>query len=83
MAAELVQLPNPHAHRYTAADSAYDMSLSYDPMNVYTLNNYAFYLAQRGTNLDKAEKMSFRVVNALAPGNPNYQDTHAWVLYNM
>ena len=69
--------------QYTAADSSYDMSLNFDPQNVYTLNNYSFYLAQRGVNLDKAEKMSFRVVNALAPGNPNYQDTYAWVLYKM
>jgi len=69
--------------RFTAADSAYDMSLNLDPQNVYTLNNYAYYLAQRGTDLDKAEKMAFRVVNALAPGNPNYQDTYAWVLYKM
>src|SRR5690606_6769852 len=44
------------------------------------LNNYAYYLALRGENLDKAEAMSKRS-NRLEPNNASFQDTYAWVLF--
>ena len=69
--------------RFAAADSAFNEALNFDPQNIYALNNYAYYLAQRNTGLDRAEKMSFKVVTALAPGVPNYMDTYAYVLYRM
>src|SRR5690606_968952 len=62
------------------SDQAYDQSLGYDENNAYTLNNYAYYLALRGENLDKAAIMSQRS-NRLDPGNASFQDTYAWVLF--
>lgn len=44
------------------------------------LNNYAYYLSVRSKDLDKALKMSERS-NTLAPGNPTFLDTWAWILY--
>ncbi len=66
---------------YTMAVRHYDNALSIDPNNVYALNNYAYHLAQRGVNLDKAEQMASRLVLQLAQNNPNYIDTYAWVLF--
>ena len=45
-----------------------------------TLNNYAYYLSLRNDRLEKAAQMSLRS-NELAPGQPSFQDTYAWVLY--
>ena len=50
------------------------------PDDATTLNNYAYYLSVRGEQLEKAERMSKRS-NELAPGQPSYQDTYAWVLF--
>ena len=69
--------------RFAAADSSFDLALQYDGQNVYALNNYAYYLAQRNTGLDKAEKMAYKVVSVLAPTVPTYMDTYAYVLYRM
>lgn len=66
--------------QYKNSDQAYDQSLGYDENNAYTLNNYAYYLALRGENLDKAAIMSQRS-NRLDPGNASFQDTYAWVLF--
>ncbi|MCW3103533.1 MAG: Tetratricopeptide repeat-containing protein [Bacteroidetes bacterium] len=68
--------------RHTASDSAYDKALELDPNNVSVLNNYAYYLSLRNTNLEKAEAMSKRS-NDLQPGVASYQDTYGWILYQM
>lgn len=62
------------------AYAAYDSSLVYNPKNINTLNNYAYYLSVERTNLDKAEEMSFLTVKA-EPENPTYLDTYAWILF--
>ncbi|MCB0793113.1 MAG: tetratricopeptide repeat protein [Flavobacteriales bacterium] len=62
------------------SDEAFDKALELDPDNATTLNNYAYYLSLRGEQLDKASRMSLRS-NELAPGQPSFQDTYAWVLY--
>lgn len=62
------------------AYAAYDSSLVYNPKNINTLNNYAYYLSVERTNLDKAEEMSFITVKA-EPENPTYLDTYAWILF--
>jgi len=59
---------------------AYDEVIKLDPDNFMALNNYAYYLSVRGENLEKAERLSSRVVQA-NPKNPTYLDTHAWVLF--
>lgn len=64
------------------AYAAYDSCLQYDPDNLGTLNNYAYFLSVDGTDLDKAEKMSAKVI-ASEPKNATYLDTYAWILYKL
>lgn len=61
---------------------AYDRSLKLLPDNPLVLNNYAYFLAIEGENLEKALAMSSRAV-ALTDNNPTYLDTHAWVLFRL
>jgi len=68
--------------KYEASDSAYNKALELDPNNVYVLNNYAYYLSIRNTNLEQAEHMS-KKTNDLEPNNNSYQDTYGWILYQM
>jgi Tfp pilus assembly protein PilF len=63
-----------------ASDVAYDEALLLDSTNVSVLNNYAYYLAVRRKDLDKAEKYS-RLSNELDPNSATLQDTYAWVLF--
>ncbi len=65
-----------------ACYAAYDRSLKYAPDSPLVLNNYAYFLAVEGRELEKALAMSSRVV-ALTDNNPTYLDTHAWVLFRL
>ncbi len=67
---------------YTKAFDAFNKVLEIDADDVYVLNNYTYYLALQGKNLDKAEQMG-RKLNDLAPNNSSYQDTYAWVFYKL
>jgi tetratricopeptide (TPR) repeat protein len=67
---------------YEESDANYDKALQIDPNNVYVLNNYAYYLSLRNSNLEKAEAMS-KKSNDLQPNNPSYEDTYGWILYQM
>lgn len=58
----------------------YDSCLLYRQNEPTVLNNYAYYLSLKKKDLKKAEEMS-RKANELAPDNPTYLDTYAWVLY--
>jgi tetratricopeptide (TPR) repeat protein len=58
----------------------FDESVELDPDNHIALNNYAYYLSLAGKNLDKAERLSGKVIERF-PDNPTYLDTHAWVLF--
>jgi tetratricopeptide (TPR) repeat protein len=60
--------------------AAYDEVLKLDSGNAHVLNNYAYFLSLEKTNLDKALKMSRRLVS-MHPDDPTFLDTHAWVLY--
>ena len=62
------------------AFDAYERTLRNDPNNILVLNNYAYYLAVKNQDLDKAIEMSTKAI-AAEPDNPTYLDTHAWVLY--
>ena len=64
----------------TNSDTAYEKSLSYNPDNVYSLNNYAYYLSLRGEQLDKAAQMSAHS-NELQPNTASFEDTYAWILF--
>jgi len=58
----------------------FDKALELDPGNHIVMNNYAYYLSQAGENLDKAERMSGKVIEQYSD-NATYLDTHAWVLF--
>ena len=58
----------------------YEHALRLDPNSSGTLNNYAYYLAQRGENLDLAERMAALAVKD-DPENANFIDTYAWVFF--
>ncbi|MEQ8907657.1 MAG: tetratricopeptide repeat protein [Vicingaceae bacterium] len=64
------------------SDENYEKALEIDPNNVYVLNNYSYYLSERKIELEKAKKMSQRS-NQLAPGQSSFQDTYAWILYQL
>ena len=62
------------------AFAAYDSCLVWKDDNIGCLNNYAYYLSERGERLTQAEEMSFKTVKA-EPKNATYLDTYAWILF--
>ena len=64
------------------SDENYEKSLAIDSNNVLVLNNYAYYLSLRKIKLEKAKKMSYKC-NELEKDNGTYQDTYAWILYEL
>lgn len=62
------------------SDEAYEHALAINANDLTVLNNYAYYLSERGEHLEKAEQMSRRVVDQ-QPAVATYLDTYAWVLY--
>ena len=67
---------------YPKSEKAYEAVLQADPSNDYVLNNYSYFLALRVEKLEYAKKLSTRLLE-LNPEDPNYLDTHAWVLYKL
>lgn len=80
--AEAAAKPGERSRALKACYRAYDRSLNLSPDNPLVLNNYAYFLAEEGAELEKALAMSSRVV-ALTDNNPTYLDTHAWVLFRL
>ncbi|MBQ4386313.1 MAG: tetratricopeptide repeat protein [Prevotella sp.] len=66
--------------REQEAYAAYDSCLAWKEDNIGCLNNYAYYLSEKGQQLDKAEQMSYRTIKA-EPKNATYLDTYAWILF--
>jgi len=62
------------------SDAAYESSLKFQPDDAVVLNNYSYYLSERGQKLAEAEKMSKRSL-ALKPGEATFMDTYGWILY--
>lgn len=58
----------------------YDVVIALNPDDPTVRNNYAYYLAIGGGDLDKAEELSRQTVED-QPDNPTYLDTLAWILY--
>lgn len=65
---------------HAASDDAYEKSIHLAPSDVFTLNNYAYYLSLRKENLERAAELALSA-NNLNPGNASLEDTYAWVLY--
>lgn len=60
--------------------AAYDKALKINPDDMGTLNNYAYFLAIEGRDLERAQQMSARTIEA-DTRNASNLDTYAWVLY--
>ena len=67
---------------HAESDRCYGKALRLQPDNSLVLNNFAYYLSLRRENLDSALAMSKRATLE-EPSNASYQDTYAWVLYQM
>ncbi|MGI6218528.1 MAG: tetratricopeptide repeat protein [Bacteroidaceae bacterium] len=69
--------------RENEAFAAYDSSLAYNPRNIGSLNNYAYYISlQPQGDLQKAERMS-KITIEEEPYNSTYLDTYAWILHRL
>ena len=67
---------------YNQSDHYFKKVLELDPKNKLVLNNYSYYLSQRGEKLKKALGYSNQVIRD-EPNNPVYLDTYAWILFKM
>ena len=65
---------------YSLSDDFFQLSISLEPEDYGTLNNYSYFLSLRGTDLLNAEKMILKAIEA-DPENTTFLDTYAWVLY--
>ena len=65
---------------FNKSDKQFDKILESDPTNHLALNNYSYYLSERGENLEKAIEM-IKTAIKLSGDNPSYLDTYAWTLY--
>lgn len=71
---------NDKLKNFEKSDSAYLFAIKLDPNNSLTLNNYAYQLSLRNTNLEKAAQMSKRSLE-LDKDNASYLDTYGWILF--
>lgn len=63
-----------------SAFASYEKAIELNPDNMLALNNCAYYMAVQGIDLEKAERMSARTVEA-DPENVSALDTYAWILF--
>jgi tetratricopeptide (TPR) repeat protein len=68
--------------RSDSAETAYAEALRLDPENHLVNNNFAYALAVRGQELDRARSMAWRALQQ-NPSNPAYLDTYAWILHRL
>jgi tetratricopeptide (TPR) repeat protein len=66
--------------RKTEAEEHYQQALALNPDYMLVLNNYAYMLAVEGRDLERAERMSYRTIQA-RPEDINSLDTYAWILF--
>lgn len=59
---------------------SYEKALELNPLNIYVMNNYAYFLSEKDMDLRKAERLSAKTVE-VEPNNSTYLDTYAWIFY--
>jgi tetratricopeptide (TPR) repeat protein len=64
------------------SDSLYEKALTFYENDPYTLNNYAYSLADRKIELQKALHLAERALE-IEPDNPSILDTVGWIYFNM
>lgn len=67
---------------YEQSDKLYNQALAIDSTDALILNNYAYSLSERGTDLDKALNMA-KIAVAKDPKNPSYLDTIGWIYFKL
>ena len=60
--------------------AAFERVLELDPYNLMVQNNYAYYMATHGGDLNKAEQMSATAIRE-EPNNPSFLDTYGWIMH--
>jgi tetratricopeptide (TPR) repeat protein len=68
--------------QYQKSDSVFEDLLKKAPDNIMALNNYAYYLSERGERLEYALNLSKKTLEQQYD-EPNYLDTYGWILYKM
>ena len=63
-------------------EKLYEQAFKYYPDNVLLLNNYAYFLSERGIKLKEALEMSRKTIEK-EPENSSYLDTYGWIFYQM
>jgi len=67
---------------YQESDSLYEAALRLRPENPLVLNNFAYSLAVRDVQLDRALEMSRKAVG-VEPENSSYLDTIGWIYFRL
>jgi tetratricopeptide (TPR) repeat protein len=60
----------------------FELALKLNPNDEQVLNNYAYFLSLEKLDLEKAKKMSEKVVIRF-PNNGTFLDTYAWILFQL
>ncbi len=69
-----------HLGEHIKSDEYFEKYLQKEKRNPILMNNYAYYLLQRGVNYEKALKLS-RTSLEIDPFNSSFLDTYAWILF--
>lgn len=67
---------------YEKSDESFEKILKMEPNNTVALNNYSYYLSERGEKLEQALAMS-KKSNNIEANSATYLDTYAWILYKL
>ncbi len=67
---------------FPRSDSLFENLIAEEPNNYMVLNNYSYYLAERGAKLEKARAWSWKTIRN-DPDNSTFLDTYAWVLFKL
>ncbi|HRP90136.1 MAG TPA: tetratricopeptide repeat protein [Edaphocola sp.] len=67
---------------YVKSDSVFEALLVRDPENIMALNNFAYFLSERGVRLEYALNLSKKTLED-DYNNPNNLDTYGWILYKL
>ncbi len=67
---------------FPRSDSLFEKLIADEPDNYMVLNNYSYYLAERGEKLNKARSLSWTAIKN-NPDNNTFLDTYAWVLFKL
>lgn len=70
-------------NQYSKAWNNFDKALMIDPDNPLINNNYAYYLAEKEENLDRALKMIEVSLQGEESDNVTFIDTYAWILFKL